>query len=109
MNYIVRMKTGAGKTESVWSDLGDARNQTARLLKLLRRFKDGRRVACMCKRVTPLCYFELGRFRDGVGIEVLREHADGRRENFREDREGGESNYDLAVKYRRGWEKEVNQ
>ena len=103
MKYIVRMKTERGETESTWNDLGMARKQAARLLRVMR--KSGV-VMRACSR--PLCYFELEHFLTGVEIEVLREHADGRRENFKEEREGDEPDYDLAAKYPSGWEDEAN-
>ena len=97
MNYIVRMKTERGETESRWDDLGVARRQAARLIKVWR--KAG---VEMTAAFVPLRWIG-----DNVEIEVLREHADGRRENFRKE-DGSEPDYDLAVKYPIGWEKEVN-
>lgn len=98
MKYIVRMKTERGETESKWDDLGEARKQAARLLKVWR--KSG---YDLVRGFVPLRW--LGR---DIEVEVLREHADGRRESFREEQEGGEPDYDLAVKYPSGWEKEAN-
>lgn len=94
MNYIVRMKTDRGETESRWDDLGAARRQAARLLKVWRK----NNIALM-RVFVPLRWIG-----NNVEIEVLREYADGRRDNFREE-EGGEPDYDLAVKYPNGWEK----
>lgn len=97
MNYIVKIRTDWSETESRWNDLGAARRQAARLIKVWRKAGAG-----MTAAFVPLRWIGAN-----VEIEVLREHADGRLENFRKE-EGGEPDYDMAVKYPNGWEKQVN-